>query len=161
MDLTRQFMSTAEKKILFKAIENNSYYGHPENIVFSMLKDDSEAVQHKAISVIEGLRSETNTKRRIFRKPKLNLGARAYYELSDIRSIQCEPPATVGHPVREAIPESVFSGKCHTQFVEQTVKLVSEASRKVVGQTRRNGFIRTVLKSRKNIPFFGSKKHWK
>lgn len=51
----------------------------------------------------------------------------------------------------------VYDLPCHTQAVERTVKLVTEASKAVVGQENRHGFILNTLKSRKEMPFSGPK----
>jgi len=45
----------------------------------------------------------------------------------------------------------------HTQAVERTVKLVIQASSKVYGHERRDGFIRTTLASRATMPTFDTK----
>ncbi|GBM88191.1 hypothetical protein AVEN_57948-1 [Araneus ventricosus] len=50
---------------------------------------------------------------------------------------------------------------CHTQAVERCVKLVTEASQKVVGSNSRDGFIRTTLLSRSSMPSFTSKSSFK
>jgi len=46
---------------------------------------------------------------------------------------------------------------CHTQAVERTVKLVTQASSKVYGHERRDGFIRATLASRATMPTFDTK----
>ncbi|GBM51386.1 hypothetical protein AVEN_168772-1 [Araneus ventricosus] len=50
---------------------------------------------------------------------------------------------------------------CHTQAIEQCVKLVTQASQKAVGSTSRDGFIRTTLLSRSSMPSFSSKCYFK
>ncbi|KAL4718870.1 hypothetical protein ACJJTC_004989 [Scirpophaga incertulas] len=49
----------------------------------------------------------------------------------------------------------------HTQAVERSVKLVSEASAKVCGSAARDGYIRTTLKSRSTMPAFDNKRQFK
>lgn len=46
---------------------------------------------------------------------------------------------------------------CNTQPVERCVKLVTEASKSVCGEHRRNGFIINTLESRKIMPIFRTK----
>jgi len=48
----------------------------------------------------------------------------------------------------------------HTQAVERSIKIVSEASSKVCGSEAREGFIKSRLSSRKNHPVFESKKDY-
>ncbi|GBL62395.1 hypothetical protein AVEN_101522-1 [Araneus ventricosus] len=50
---------------------------------------------------------------------------------------------------------------CHTQAVERGVKLVTEASQKVVDSNSRDGFIRTTLLSISTMPGFSSKSYFK
>ncbi|GBM95908.1 hypothetical protein AVEN_119553-1 [Araneus ventricosus] len=50
---------------------------------------------------------------------------------------------------------------CHTQAVERCVKMVTEASQKVVGSNCRGGFIRTTLLSGSPMPSFSSKSYFK
>ena len=49
---------------------------------------------------------------------------------------------------------------CHSQAVERHIKLITEASATVCGQETRNGFIRTHIQSRKEIPKFESKQQF-
>jgi len=55
----------------------------------------------------------------------------------------------------------IFNFPCHTQAVERSVKLVTEASIAVCGQTRRDGFIRSRIESHRIMPQFHSKKDFK
>ena len=50
---------------------------------------------------------------------------------------------------------------CHTQTVELWVKLVTQASAAVCGQTSRDGFIRSRLESRRIMPAFDTKAQYK
>jgi len=55
----------------------------------------------------------------------------------------------------------MFNFPCHTQSVERSVKLMVVASGAVCGQTRRDGFIRSRIESRRIMPQFHSKKYFK
>ena len=57
------------------------------------------------------------------------------------------------------IPEADIP--CHTQALERHIKLVTEASAVVVGVKKRDGFIRTTLQSRKQMPKFETKSQFK
>lgn len=48
---------------------------------------------------------------------------------------------------------------CHTQTVERLVKVITDASSKVCGDIARDGYIRTKLEARKNLPYFDNKSH--
>ena len=49
---------------------------------------------------------------------------------------------------------------CHTQAVERTIKLVTEAASLVIGQEARDGFMRQKIKSRKEIGRFDTKQEF-
>lgn len=49
----------------------------------------------------------------------------------------------------------------YTQAVERCVKIVTETSLKVVGEERRDGYLRTILNSRAITPQFKTKKEFK
>ncbi|GBM91591.1 hypothetical protein AVEN_164198-1 [Araneus ventricosus] len=48
----------------------------------------------------------------------------------------------------------------HTQSVERCVKLISEATMKVCGETARHGYIRAKFQARKELPTFDNKGHY-
>lgn len=50
---------------------------------------------------------------------------------------------------------------CHTQAVERAVKLVTDASTAVCGESARDGFIRARIESRAIMPSFNTKKEYK
>ena len=50
---------------------------------------------------------------------------------------------------------------CHTQAVERCIKLVTEASAAVCGNTSRDGFIRTRLEARSIMPVFNTKSEYR
>ena len=53
---------------------------------------------------------------------------------------------------------SCFSAlPCHTQAVERTVKLVTDAAQKVIGSENREGCINALLTSRSKLPKFNTK----
>ena len=91
-----------------------------------------------------------------------------YYAMINWQTVKLtEPPVTKGIPDL-TIEEFVKTGNkpvglipafpCHSQAVERQIKLVTEASASVCGADDRDGFIRSRLHSRLNIPRFNSKK---
>ena len=59
---------------------------------------------------------------------------------------------------KKKLRQELFDFPCHTQAVERCVKLVTEASTKVYGKDRRDGFIRATIHSRRLMPRLESKK---
>ena len=47
---------------------------------------------------------------------------------------------------------------CHTQAVERSIKLVTEASLAVCTEKNRDGYIRSQIESRRKLPSFETKK---
>ncbi|GBL72660.1 hypothetical protein AVEN_127910-1 [Araneus ventricosus] len=76
-----------------------------------------------------------------------------------------EPPLTMHikdkdlkEMCKEQFPVMMFEEfPCHTQSVERCIKLISEASMKVCGETARDGYIRVKLQARKEDPTFDNK----
>ena len=95
---------------------------------------------------------------RYCRVPKLNWGATSYYTMINLKSeATSEPPLT--RNLTDAELESVIENawqvplySCHTQAVERAIKVVSDASSQVYGETERDGFIRQHVRSRKLMP---------
>ena len=76
-----------------------------------------------------------------------------------------EPPMTMSFTKEEILgfvdkPMIVPDYPCHTQAVERTIKLVTEAASSVIGQEARDGFMRQKIKSRKEIGRFDTKQEF-
>ncbi|GBM19543.1 hypothetical protein AVEN_108011-1 [Araneus ventricosus] len=104
--------------------------------------------------------------------PVINFRATVYVDLIDWKACNVTTPTGLrqinSHELLKMIQDNVrmdgwdFSKfSSHTQAVERIVKLVTEASRKRVGQQNRDEFIRAALESRKQKSQFESKKDYK
>ena len=161
-----QLLSQPVKDIVIPVIQRNAFNAHPENIILAMLADTDPKVRERAVVKIKEIRNGApfgNTNVRQFQPPKLNFDANEYYDLVDGNSNWTEPiiVAEMGSIQLERIlKERLFIGSFenHTQSVERTVKVVSQASKAVVGQRRRDGHIRCVFSSRKKHPKSDSRK---
>jgi len=102
-----------------------------------------------------------------FGVPIINFDAKDYYELIDWQNLDLtEPPATqnMTNEVLQGMiasknPQQLIlfpSFPCHTQAVERCIKLVTEASGLVCGVVSRDGFIRSHIQSRSEMPHFES-----
>lgn len=113
----------------------------------------------------------TNKTIRSCQPPKLNFKASDYTEIIDWNKCALYPPPILRKLSEDNIREIINSAAkpvreiqnfpCHTQAVERTVKLVSEASSKVCGFVNRDGYIRSTLKSRSAMPQFSTKSDFK
>lgn len=79
-----------------------------------------------------------------------------------------EPPAfrnitdaTLEDAIRTKSLFEIPKFPCHTQAVERSIKLVTEASSSVSGSGRRDGFIKAKLESQILMPAFETKKDYK
>ncbi|GBL79008.1 hypothetical protein AVEN_48966-1 [Araneus ventricosus] len=103
--------------------------------------------------------------------PKINFLSTDYIEMILWNTITLSPPPLLRIFTNQEIwskgqsdgtaTEWNFDVTCHTQAVERCIKLVTEASQKVVSSNSRDGFIRTTLLSRSSMPNFSSKSYFK
>ncbi|GBO20620.1 hypothetical protein AVEN_55943-1 [Araneus ventricosus] len=134
----------------------------PENIIRELAVRRSLRVREKKTKNSDGLR--------FFKLPKLNFEAADYIDLIDWSNcVVIEPPLTMHIKDKdlkemgkqEQFPVLTFEEfKCHTQFVERCVKLISEAVMKVCGETARYAYIRAELQARKELPTFDNKRQY-
>lgn len=157
-------------QVIDPVIERNAFFAHPENLLLRMIVDKRQHIRELGFRRIIKARNVTSTKNSIrsFQTPKINFSATEYSEMIDWTNTDLSPPPLLRRVSDEDIWSKVESGKtaeewkfdkfpCHTQAVERCVKLVTEASQKVVGSSNRDGFIRTTLLSRATMPSFSSK----
>lgn len=160
------------RSIVDTVLQRNAYFAHCENILLAMLTDSEATTRNIAVTKILKLRELENnlTSPRIFEVPKLNFSATKYEDMIfwDDTNVS-EPPLTIKFSANELkdlaenYSDSIiydsdqFKLPCHTQAVERCVKIVTEASLKVVGPIRRDGYIRNKIISQKNMPKFASK----
>lgn len=93
--------------------------------------------------------------------PVINFAARTYYKMIDWFNLQYVSPAVLKNITNRELIDKLTNNQvykngdyckypCHTVAVERTVKLVTEASKRVCGKDNRNSFIQVTLLSRKN-----------
>lgn len=165
------YLSDDLKNIVHKVINRNGFFGHPENIILSMLWDDRRYIRELGYRRILKARAKTDfnqLKLRNFTVPIFNFEAQEYYEIVDCKNVfWTEPPITmpltevqlqeiVDDPEHSAI-SYIKDYPCHTQAVERAVKMVTEASVTVCGYERRDGTIKSKLESRSIMPKFDTK----
>lgn len=168
IEFTR-YLKPKYRKIVDESIQRNAFYGHPENILIAMLCDSKRCVRELAFNRIMSARKmgRSNVVRK-FIVPKIRFDAKTYYEIIVWTRVKIDEP-----PVTKSLSEEqlmsivedernfnnfeILKLPCHTQAVERSVKLVTEASLRVADPLRRDGYIHTVLQSRKNMPTFVTK----
>lgn len=158
------------KSIVLNTIQRNAFFIHPENLLLAMLQDDVQHVRELALRRVLKARTESKGKEvREFQLPELKTDATNYYDLIEWSKEKItEPPVTMKYSDSEITSKIASGGKlldiekypCHTQAVERCVKLVTEASASVCGPVARDGFIRTRIKARQEIPVFDTKSQY-
>lgn len=158
------------KSVVDPVIQRNGYFGHPESIILSMLVDDRSHIRHLAYKRIIKYRTSSTAAIRVFSLPKFNMNGSDYTDMIDWQScLFNEPPITRGvheDVLKELVTTGVPSDKrflnypCHSQTVERYIKVVTEASAVVAGNSSRDGHIRSKLSSLKKMPVFETKKDY-
>lgn len=164
------YLNESLKKIVLPVIQRNAFYAHPENLLISMLADESKVLRELAYRRIMKVREAGGSSEvRKFEVPELNPTATSYNTLIYWHELTLtEPPLTkdmTAETLQTVVEENnmkviVPELPCHTQCVERYVKLVTNASSKVVGYKARDGFIRNQIKSRKSMPAFETKSNF-
>lgn len=144
-------------------IQRNAYWCHPEAVLLAMVADPDDAIRAKALQVIQRCREQSRGQVRQFVIPKLNFSATSYIEMFDWDdTLVTEPPLTVDISESSlmnilAAPLDVEHYPVHTQTVERTVRIVTEAASAVVGESARHGYICNRIKHRRQFPIIQSK----
>ena len=161
------------KTVVDPVIQRNGYFGHPENILLTMLTDERSAIRELGLRRIMRARASKTRLRgvRCFEVPTLNFDAAEYIDMINWQNcVITEPPATkslsdeeleslVRTPETPVVQFPRFP--CHTQAVERSVKAVTEASIAVMGQEARDGFIRSRINARAIMPTFETKNQYR
>ena len=160
------------KAVVNPVIQQNGYFGHPENILISMLTDDRPHIRKLGLRRIMRARASGTSLHgvRIFEVPPFNFDAEDYIDMIDWQKcVVTEPPVTKS--ISDEDLKSLVDNEetavvefqrfpCHTQAVERCVKAVTEASVAVMGQEARDGFIQARINARAIMPTFDTKSEY-
>ncbi|KAF0303899.1 hypothetical protein FJT64_024153 [Amphibalanus amphitrite] len=145
-------------------LQRSSHWPHPEQLLLAMTADDNQETRAKAVQLIRAARLRETEDIRLFRFPAVNFGAERYEDLIDWSSADVtQPPLLRDYSeadldgVVEA-PASLPDYPVHTQAVERTVKVVTEACSSLLGEESRHGLITAKLRHRRTISAFNSKR---
>ena len=169
IERVRRFPHKQVSAVAQKAIQNNAYFSHPENILVAMLGDTNVRVRKLAVDKIVSIPSRKREEQepedviRKFTVPEVNFKASVYYKMTDLDDVG-EPPLTTTLTNEEleriiSVPAQ-FKQPCHSQAVERHIRLVSEASSKACTFERRDGIIRQRIRSRKLVKFCETKRQF-
>ena len=176
---TTRYLPARLRRIIDKVLTTNFTAGHCESLLLTMLGDPLKKAQ--AITIIKQIRQmrpgdyelafaeDMQEAIRKFRAPKFRFNRITsttsdddYDQLLNLTQISTltEPPLTMEVPESQLSTYEVPKFPCHTQQTERIIRLVSEASQRVIGQENRHGYIVTTLYSRSITGQFDTKKDY-
>ena len=136
---------------MLPGIQRNGYYAHPENILLAMVHDKNKDIRELGLRRVlkaRKIEAEHGKGVRLFKIPKINFDATAYYDLIDWQNILITSPPllfdvndgdikrTITQRTSFTLPVELTTIPCHTQAVERTIKLVTTASNKECGKKK-------------------------
>jgi hypothetical protein len=153
--------------IITPYIRTGAWYSHSECILVSLLTSSNKNERKFGVDKVLQIRGnnelgDTAVRKRI--SPKINLDATILQELISWNVKDCYEPIFTCNLSKVEVskfienPLKIPKFSIHTQATERCVKSVTEASAIVYGQERRDGFVRTRMIHREEIPTFKSKK---
>ena len=145
------------------SIQRNASLAHPSIMLCSMLESTDVTIRCKAVQIIQRVRKNLPkvSKMKIlkgvrkFSIPPLNWNASDWTEIIDWDTVKVYEPSILvkleSEQLENAKLEPVAFPKfpLHSQSVERSVKLVTEAATKVVGEAKRHQHILSVVGARK------------
>lgn len=169
-----QTQSQEVQAVVKCVIQRNGYFSEPGVMVCCMLESQEESVRRKAVDIVKKTRAKPPKAPRArvlkgirkFVIPPLQWTAEVWWEMIDWTEIKLYEPEILRRIDLEQLemaisqPLSFPNFPCHSQSVERTVKLVTEAASQVCGQENRHSRIISVLASRKARKSFESKKQY-
>ena len=162
------------QNIVKPVVQRNAYFADPALLLCSMLESEDNTLRHKAVSIIQQIKSKPQTPPRAhvlkgIRKhvnPTLQWGSRNWWEIIELEKARIDEPRILERITNDELenmlqtPACFPKYPCHSQSVERAVKLVSTAAKKVYVEERRHSFILAVCQSRKDRKPFETKKQY-
>ena len=152
------------RRVVEAVMNRNAFWAHPEQLLLAMVADDEQPVREEAVRLIRSARQRQTEEVRRFDLPRLCFSAVRYTDLIRWDTVCVTQPPLLRDLDDEELggivqaPVVVPSYPVHTQAVERAVRVVTEACQKVQGEEARHGLITSILKHRKMLPSFNSKR---
>ena len=172
VQLVSKYCSAEVRSIVDHYVTRNSYFAHPELILISLLASDDEEERHFAVRLIrDAIRKGAevgDSSPRQFKTPNVNFQAQKLTELIDWNTVKLTEPlltATMTSDQVLGLMESPLevpsTWQCHSQSMERAIRKVSESSLMVVGEKKREGWVRCADESRRWLKKPDSKDDYK
>lgn len=167
-----QYLPDNLRNIVNPVIQNNSYFAHSENVLFSMLFDDRKEIRKLALKKILYIRDNVCdlTELRQYVKPNINFDCTNYVHMIDLedKALLFEPPFTRNIPYEHLqqylecvddedppFPDPLIP--CHIQGTERHVQLLASVAKRSIDKNR-EGIMASVSEGRKKAPRMESRK---
>ena len=124
-----------------------------------MLRSETSAAAKMKFS---NLKCSSNNAVCQFKVPKINVGAKHYFELANLDNIKYISQLSVLMTLGDSLIAEILTKPlillhlCHNQDVERYVKLVTEAASVVTGCEKRDGLIRQKIQSFFRFKYYSS-----
>ena len=160
--LVEKYCPPIVKKIVVKYVTSSGYFAHPELLLLTLLASDSEEERRFAVNIIvnrirNGDVSGSHLPRK-FAVSAVNFKADDLVQLIDWETVPLTEPLLTATLSTEEVaacaitPLSVpATWQCHSQSMDRAIRKVSEASLMVVGEQKREGWVRCADASRKAL----------
>ena len=167
-----KYCSAKVRAVVDQYITRSSYFAHPELLLISLLTSTDEKDRHFAVKTIrQKIRKGSefgDSKPRQFKAPPVNFKAEKLTQLIDWDTVKLSEPLLTATLTSEELLgflenplEVPTTWQCHSQSMERAVRKVSESCLMVVGEKKREGWIRCAKKSRKVLTKPQSKADYK
>ena len=146
--------------IVKPVVRRNAYFAHLESILIAMINDDRSYIRELERRRISKACKNNSNGIRQFKIPQLSFASKDYVSMIDRKENDTtEPPfcakltyMEIANNIKLKIPICLPALPCYTQPIEQTVKLVTDSSQKVIGSKNRVGYNNALLTSRSKFP---------
>ena len=157
-----KFCPSKVQEIVKKYVSRSSYFAHPENILISLLaSNDEEERRFGVFTIKDKIRKGEEVGSSLPRKfdaPPVNFKAQSLSQLIDWETVPLTEPLLTASLTSEQLTSFLDSPlevpptwQCRAQSMERAVRKVSESSLMVVGEEKREGWIRCAEASRKVV----------
>ena len=107
-----RFLPPEARSVVDQCIQRNGFYGHPENVLLSMVADDRPEIRELAVRRIKKARQAKSTNIRKFVLPKLNLDAEDYHSLVNWQECPITEPPLLMSKSDDDIESAITSRQC-------------------------------------------------
>ena len=151
------------QNVVKPTVQRNAYFAHPSTVLCAMLESPEQDIRCRAVKIIqEGRKNPPKVQKmkvlkgtRKFSIPALNWNPSSWCDIIDWKSSKVYEASILAKIDADQLILAKSEPYCfpkfplHSQSVERCVKLVTEASSKVVGEARRHQHILSVIEARK------------